>query len=202
MTGKGHVISGSIFMADTFICREILRQVDLSASFHNFITNFEYHINPLLYYDNPELPALKYIMLGIGIFLFYLGVLLPDIDNNSTISNFLKLKIKIKHRGFTHSVWSILIFLIPGLFCYRILLFIAIGMFIHDFVDSLSKAGWVPFYPLGSYKILYEHVVCSKSKHLSLYSSTAKYSELVCNLIFFLTSALIFVIILLVRFYI
>lgn len=200
MTGKGHIVSGSIFMADTFVCRILLRQIDMSASFYNFFEVFEYHFNPLIFYQDCD-DITKYLFLGLCILFYYFGLLLPDIDTTSTISNFFHFKIPGPHRGFTHSLWLVLLFLIPGFLFFKPICFLALGMLIHDISDSLSSAGWVPFYPFGNYKLIHENIVCSKCKHITLYSSTAKHSETACNIILFLTSALIFIGILLARFY-
>lgn len=200
MTGKGHIVSGSIFMTDTLICCAFVQQIDLSVSFHNFFESFNSNFNPLIFYQDYN-PVLSYLMLGICIFAYYIGLLLPDIDTTSTISNFLHFQIPGPHRGLTHSVWFVLLFYVLGIFYIRSLVFLSFGMFVHDITDGFSAAGWVPFYPFGKYQIKYENIVCSKCKHITLYTSTAKHSEAVCNLIFILVSALIFAGILLVRYY-
>jgi len=148
-----------------------------------------YHVNSLVYYDTAT-DFVKYLMFGLSIFLFGLGLLLPDIDTNSTISNFLHFKIPGPHRGLTHSLWLVMLFMAFGFVYVYPLRFLALGILNHDIVDSFSAAGWVPFYPFGSYKISND-IVCAKNRHITLYSSKAKYSEAVCLLVFVLISVIL-----------
>lgn len=125
-------------------------------------------------------------MLIFSLALYYFGLLLPDIDNDSKISRTLGFKVPIKHRGFTHSLWFVVIFGLPAFVidAIWILRFLVIGMLAHDFVDGFSVAGWVPFYPFGHYSIAYGNVVCNKNWHPKLYTSADPKSERTINTVF------------------
>ena len=85
-------------------------------------------------------------------FLLVLGVLFPDIDIMNSI---LGRKIKVigfifKHRGFFHSIYSLMLFtyLFGGLFGWLYGLFFAIGFILHAIEDMLSKQG-ISLFMLG-----------------------------------------------------
>ena len=189
LTGKGHIISGSIFAIDAYLCHYMLSQVETSDIICAVSQYIDQCFNSFVYYES-ELNIVKYAFFGLSVLLYYIGLLFPDIDTKSTISNFLHFKLPGYHRGITHSIWTFLLFFIIGCFyCYP-LRFFALGIFVHDCVDGFSSAGWVLFYPFGDYKI-YHNIICTKRKHPVLYSSTAAHSESVCLLVFVLISILI-----------
>lgn len=190
MTGKGHIAYGSIAAIDTVTCglaasawvpedwklpRDIL---DAAISFLDPVGRFG---------------IAGYFLAFAGILLYYIGVLLPDIDNTSTISSALRFKLPFRHRGVTHSVWAMCLFLVPSLIWSWawVLRYVALGMLCHGLADSLSVAGWVPFYPLGNYRVVHGNTVCRKGRHLALYASDREGSETRANIIFAAASALI-----------
>lgn len=95
------------------------------------------------------LPIDKYVFLGIVVF----SSLLPDIDTVSFISKKLKLRslsFLFKHRGFFHSILSmvsfmIIAFLVTGNPYYSLAVFI--GFASHLVFDSLTKKGVAWFWP-------------------------------------------------------
>lgn len=92
-------------------------------------------------------PSWQIILGGI------LGSLLPDIDHpKSTISLKLKLYLFIKHRGFTHSLTALFLFILIAPWAGTILnqdLYrgIIIGIISHIFLDSLTPSGVQLFFP-------------------------------------------------------
>ncbi len=95
-------------------------------------------------------------ILSILIILF--ASLIPDLDTiNSKISKINPLrkltKYIFKHRGMLHSLFTpILIYLIIYIIHKEIALLIAIGYTSHLFLDSFTKQGIKPFYPLTNLK--------------------------------------------------
>jgi len=100
-----------------------------------------------------------------SLFLFgaALGSLLPDIDEPRSYIGmkfpYLSIPLKlfgIKHRTITHSIWFILLFLIPGLMLNNFfLLGLSLGVFMHLIGDMLTKGGVPLFYPLTKhYRLL------------------------------------------------
>ena len=187
MTGKGHIVSGSILMADTYLCYDLISRIEISAVFRTWLDVFEKQINPLLYYDGWP----KYVFLFLSVFFYYIGVLSPDIDSDrSTISKMLHFSIPVVHRGLTHSIWIGGIFAGIGVCVFYPLRFLFIGFLIHGFMDHYSKAGWVPFYPLGDYRI-YNNTVFTNKKHLVFYSAKAPEAEWIFNGFILLLSILL-----------
>lgn len=184
MTGKGHIISGSILMADTYLCSVYLSRIEVPAFLCTYMDWFTQQVNPMKYYESV---FWKPVLFGVCVFFYYFGLLLPDIDTDSMISKWLHFKIPLRHRGFTHSIWFICIFLIPGIFLCYPFRFLAIGMLVHGFMDHFSKAGWVLFYPIGKYKC-YDETVFNTRKHLVFYSAKVPHSEILFNAFLFLLS--------------
>lgn len=86
-----------------------------------------------------------WVAIPVSIFLYLIGVLLPDIDYPySTLGK--KIYIPIGHRTWLHSIWFVLIFIIAGIW-FRVLWFLAFGIFVHLLFDSVSRSGIQWFYP-------------------------------------------------------
>ena len=172
MTGKGHIVSGTIFMADTYLCDFCLTHSNLSASFFTNVLDFMHdELNPIEYFMDKDFHlALKIFLISMCVLIYYLGNLLPDIDlEHSLISKILHVHLPVVHRGITHSDWVVLIFIVLAFKVY-LFRFFALGYVAHLFIDSFSKAGRVPFYPLGKYYVR-NNIAISKRKHITLYSS-------------------------------
>lgn len=91
--------------------------------------------------------------------LYFAGIVLPDLDRKGSLANKLtRVYIGVNHRGWTHSVWAVL--LASSLSAvYMPSIWLAAGMLVHDLADSLSQAGWVPFYPLGKWRVVHSTVM-------------------------------------------
>lgn len=124
------------------------------------LVNLAVHEMPInLPFENPfqifiEPGFLNTFFGGIGTALFFglyiLGLVLPDCDNeDSYISRIVH--ISFDHRTWTHSVWAVLLLLLLGIL-YHPVLGLALGVFVHIFVDSFSRAGVCWLYPFTKYK--------------------------------------------------
>lgn len=81
---------------------------------------------------------------------YFLGLLLPDCDSeDSFISNIIHLPFE--HRTWTHSIWAVLLFVVAGFF-YKPLWGLALGIFVHILMDSVSVSGVCWLYPITAYK--------------------------------------------------
>lgn len=176
MTGKGHTTYGSLmaidFVAGYYMAGSKFPPESAVGHIVSFAANA---FDPVANFEG----IAGYLLAGAAIALYYIGLLLPDIDTTSTISGKLHFKLPFRHRGVTHSIWAICLFLVPSLIWRQawILRYLALGMLCHDFADSFSKSGWVPFYPLGRYMVVHKSTVYSKRRHITLYASDREGSE-------------------------
>lgn len=85
--------------------------------------------------------------------LFWVGCLFADVDSEHTMLG-RRLHLPLRHRGWTHTDWVLwplvgLAWLEPtGLLAWFVL-----GHATHLFLDELSKAGRVHWYPITKYKV-------------------------------------------------
>lgn len=107
-------------------------------------------------------------VIGLGLVFFYIGTLLPDIDNErSMLGRYIHLPME--HRTWTHAIWLPLIFVLAG-FAFPPLWWAALGYVLHLFWDSLSRGGVCWFYPISRY-VSYSGGAKVKRRHwVKLYS--------------------------------
>lgn len=92
--------------------------------------------------------------LWLGLPLFWLGCLLPDIDSKSSKLGRL-VHVPGPHRGLTHTNWVLLLLGVGAWFDPTgVVWWLLLGVVTHLVIDGWSKAGRVGFYPLGRYKII------------------------------------------------
>ena len=115
-----------------------------------------------------------YLQAAIIFALVYFGALLPDIDSNTSILG-RYVHLPLEHRGFTHSFYFLLPFLIIGYFNAYVL-WIAFGIFTHLLMDSFSYAGNCWFNYKTGY-IRYGSGAIVKKKHLFKLYRVGKVSE-------------------------
>lgn len=88
--------------------------------------------------------------------LYWLGSLLPDIDNSSSmLGRRFHIPVPGPHRGVTHTDWLLLVLLlvsVPG--PTRLVAFVWLGAWLHCELDGFSTAGRARFWPLGSWKVV------------------------------------------------
>lgn len=80
---------------------------------------------------------------------FLVGCLMPDIDESHSIMgrNVKLVGMLFKHRGFFHSVFAAMFFLliINEIVSYRAAIFFTMGFFLHLALDMITKDGIKPF---------------------------------------------------------
>jgi membrane-bound metal-dependent hydrolase YbcI (DUF457 family) len=84
---------------------------------------------------------------------FLLGTFIPDVDSRlSKIGKkkvFRILQFFVKHRGFMHSLFFIVLsFFILSFLPLSLRIYLCFGLFLHLFLDSLTINGVYPFYPI------------------------------------------------------
>ena len=138
MVGKSHLICGSCVLADLYTATLLLER---RMSENSFLYSEKFNPTTIKNYfllNNEGKFDIGFILLGLGLFL--IGSLLPDIDNkNSTLGKYFHLPLK--HRGFTHQIYPILLISLSALFFNKAFAYLALGYFIHLFLDSFSTAG-------------------------------------------------------------
>lgn len=94
------------------------------------------------------------LYLLLGFLLFWLGSLFPDMDTkNSMLGRYVT--IPGPHRGPTHTDWIPLGLLFVSIFePLRVIVFLALGIAIHNELDGWSTAGRARFWPLGKWKLV------------------------------------------------
>jgi len=88
----------------------------------------------------------------LSLLFFIFGTILPDVDSKlSKIGKkkvFRVLQFFVKHRGFMHSFFFIiLIFLITSFLPFILRIYLCFGLFLHIFLDSLTIRGINFLYP-------------------------------------------------------
>lgn len=138
MVGKSHLICGSCVLADLYTTTLLLER---HISKNSFLYSDKFNPTTIKNYfllDNKGNFSVGFILLGLSLFL--IGSLLPDIDSkNSTLGKYFHLPLK--HRGFTHQIYPILLISLSALFFNKAFAYLALGYFIHLFLDSFSTAG-------------------------------------------------------------
>lgn len=86
--------------------------------------------------------------------LFGIGSLLPDIDSKRSLLG-RHIHVPGPHHGITHTDWfltGLLLLSFPEF--TRVLVWLWLGAVLHCWMDGLSRAGRVRFYPLGRHKTI------------------------------------------------
>lgn len=119
-----------------------------------------------------------------GLLCLIIGALLPDIDlRDSMISKLVHFHIPIRHRTWTHTLWLLLIPIIIGWVlllrssnCNASFLWfsLALGIFWHLVMDSLSVGGVCWLYPITQYINYPDGAHIKKHHWLKLYSVKKK----------------------------
>lgn len=88
--------------------------------------------------------------------LFWLGSLLPDVDNpRSILGRRVGEVVPGPHRGITHTDWVLLVLLVASVpEPTRLVAFVWLGAWLHCELDAWSTAGRARFWPLGRWKLV------------------------------------------------
>lgn len=162
MRDSNHIITGvstAIVLTESYLllqsCSENTLSYRLSSGIHHVITDT---VLPMWFY------------FFIGIVLYLLGVILPDVDSPYSMIG-KKLYIPIEHRTWLHSIWFVIPFAVGSIWV-RVLCFLSFGIFIHLFFDSFSRSGIQWFYP-------FRRKQNKKSSHILKLYHTSHVSEYV-----------------------
>lgn len=84
------------------------------------------------------------------------GLVLPDVDNpGSRVGRLLHVPSRVRHRTLPHTLWLVVLLVLSGWWlAWQYLTWLGVGVLIHQVLDSWSKAGWVPLYPLGQWEVV------------------------------------------------
>ena len=84
------------------------------------------------------------------------GLVLPDVDNpDSRVARLLHVPSRVRHRTLPHTLWLVALLVSIGWWlAWQYLTWLGVGVLIHQVLDSWSKAGWVPLYPLGRWEVV------------------------------------------------
>ena len=172
MNGERHIVTGLALAADAGLLAE-----RAAAAFPDAGSYRRDSLSPLSVYGRG--PAGWLVCAGCaGLYVF--GSVLPDVDHGGVASKWLHFTLPVRHRGWTHALWSVFLFMGLSVFCppLWILRWLAVGMLAHDLMDAPSDAGWAPFYPLGKWRV-YHNTVIARKRPTGLYGSSKPGSEAV-----------------------
>lgn len=151
MIGKNHVtVNACVFSGLTCaVCSDICDII--------WVQTIQYHVLNWLwpskmmisFKNGSEYESVIYMV--IGLFMFWLGSLLPDIDNpTSTLGRFVRLP-GLEHRTWTHSMWMVAINI--GLcFLHPQFHLLTLGVILHIWMDVYSASGVCFTYPFKKYR--------------------------------------------------
>lgn len=125
----------------------------------------------------------------LGLVLFYLGTLLPDIDNKESILG-RYVHLNVSHRTWTHTIWALMICGIIALFV-PIFWWLWLGYFLHVFWDGFSRGGICWFYPISKYRSYADGAMIKKGHRLKLYRVGQMSETVITILVCVLTVSLI-----------
>lgn len=140
MMGKNHIITNYATLASSYTLIKLANK-GLSERMPLVSSKIADMGSYMVSYTNYP----TWVNIGLGLAIFALGSLLPDIDNkNSTLGKIIH--IPIEHRTWLHTVWFILPFAILSFF-NALFVWLSLGMFLHIFWDSFSVGGICFFKP-------------------------------------------------------
>lgn len=180
MSGKGHIAAGTILIADAVLIHDFaMKQAGASAVVLNKLSQgwfwLEDHFNVI---DGGTTGIHKWLLVTACILLYYLGNLLPDIDSKySTITRMAHFHLPVKHRGITHTVYCWIGLYLLGWKVHPLFYMLMLGVAAHVVIDMGSKAGWVPFYPLGRYRVWDGCILSSRASRRRFYYKSGDVSE-------------------------
>lgn len=177
MTGRNHIVTGIGTLGVT------MSVPAATAAYHGYgeaaLHSLGARIEDMACVPVGRLPVIFGIQ--VGILLFLLGTLLPDIDSRKSILGKVAY-LPIRHRTWTHSIWPVVVFMAlgvlwPGFF------WLGLGYLTHLFMDCLSRQGICWFYPISGYRYYPGGASVKKGKKFWLYR-TGQRSEHVTALVY------------------
>lgn len=161
MMGRNHLIVGACALEHVYVAGKLIEKSD----FQPLIT-LRQTVDS--YFGLKELVGPSIVLIGICFAAYFLGTLLPDIDNPNSILGKI-LHIPIKHRRWLHAIYLYLPIAALGMI-HPIFSWLFFGIFVHLFWDSFSAMGNCWFYKLLSdYKEYPSGAQIKKGHRLKLY---------------------------------
>lgn len=155
MLGRNHLITNISVGILTAEALNVLKQ----HSTISFVQNFATKAMSILF-SNP-------ITVCVGIVLFILGSLFPDIDYQDSILGKV-IYVPVRHRTWTHAIWLPLIL---SILCFKwsVLIYFVYGDLLHIFFDNFSYGGVCFLYPFTNYLRHESGAFVKKNHYLKIY---------------------------------
>lgn len=165
MMGRNHVVAGSALGVGTMSLVYTFAHYDEWTSKTdegmNILGNITHGVHDTAQWIWGWMVPYEYGSTGFWLFvvgavaLFWLGCLLPDIDNpTSILGRYVPFDTGL-HHGFTHTDWiTIGLALLALIDPTRLVFYLLLGVITHNELDGRSHAGRVRFWPLGRWDII------------------------------------------------
>ena len=145
MMGKSHLCMNGCILVQSVCVSEMILHSEVSyvqpvrLLLQNFVAEFVQTVS-----------VSSIGFLAVGIFLYLLGSLVPDMDSSKSILG-RYLCLPVEHHGVTHSIWFLCVLILPIFGCFSFIgLFL--GCLVHDLVDSVGAQGVCWLYPITKYR--------------------------------------------------
>lgn len=202
MMGRNHIVCTSSMIGTMLCIHNSIHKMQIGV-----VSNFwGLHSSKLVWiqkFDNiiwqhlglpnniTNISALPTICLFTLVILF--GTLCTDCDNKNSIMGKL-IYIPVEHRTWLHAIWIPALCFFAGL-VFKPAMWFALGWFLHEFMDSFSKAGNAYLYPIVGYNNYGEAKVKKGVHNFKLYYA-GKQSEtvfVVCVVVICLLLSILFI---------
>jgi Predicted membrane-bound metal-dependent hydrolase (DUF457). len=174
-----HLVAGTSMASTLFMTTDILRYKDWCLFRGVTIGQFTLPKITTQMIFEPVIDFMFYTESTKGFWLYFVlcfcvflvGTCIPDIDQKIDF---------IEHRTITHTMWFVLLFALLSILLPFTMWF-ALGIFIHLFLDNLSRCGIAFFYPFTKYRHYGKDAKVVKRTHILKLYTTGKPSEgIVC----------------------
>lgn len=185
MTGKNHIITNTCTVTSIGCGVAALHTGAINAQAYNttshsvlqsIMIGLDGIIWPVVQTMFFETDSLSFWLFAIiSIAGFYIGTLMPDIDNpNSMLGKFLHLPIE--HRTWTHAIWLPIILSLLAIM-QRWLSWLVLGYMLHLIWDNFSRGGVCFLYPIKKYRHFGDSGAKIKDGHFLYLYRTGQMSE-------------------------
>lgn len=163
MEGKNHMLCSSAIVLSSAITHISFDRIR-NGEVHTFYGHNPSCIGKLMEIDeflwdtigiSPSLDIKILPIFALFIFVMLVGTLMTDCDKANSLAGQV-LYIPVQHRTWLHAIWIPAIvfsigFIVKMPFNLNILIWYALGWFLHEFMDSFSKMGNSYLYPFIKY---------------------------------------------------
>lgn len=168
MMGRSHLITGACALEHVYVAGVLIDKTQLTSLMTAKEAVWDYlGITSLM---QGRMSPYGSLMLIVPYFaLFFIGTLLPDIDNPKSILG-RAFHLPVRHRTWLHAIYIYLIPAVLGYLVHPVFSWLFFGVFVHLFWDSFSAMGNCWFYKLFSdYKEYPNGARVKKGHWLKLY---------------------------------